>query len=107
MDQQEDRWKDMDSYFFVDYNNGFQKDYTFFNIEKQYRDKDWKDFINKIPTTRFSGCQATHFQRALQEAGIFFTSGVRLSENKFLDYMGVEFNRTHYKILEHSNSGNY
>jgi len=107
MDQQEDRWKDMTDYFFVDYNNGFEKDYTFFHIEKKYDDMDWRDFINKIQTTRFTGCQPSHFQKALQEAGIFFTCSTTIKQEKFDRYMEVPFNVTHYKILEHSNIGNY
>ena len=102
----EDRFKEMSDYFFVDYNNHFEKTYTFFSIEKKYDDFDWKSFINKIRTYTY-GCKSQDFQKALQVANIFFTSGATIKQGRFDDYMSVDFNKNHYRILEHSNIGNY
>ncbi len=92
--------------FFVDYNNGFQKDYQMFDIEKQADDFNWRDFINKIRTFS-SGCQSEEFQKALQENNIYFISHFEIDQEGFDKYMNVDFNKTHYTVLEHNNIGNY
>lgn len=77
-----------------------------FKIEKQEYGFDWKSFINKIRSYTY-GCQSKEFQQALQENNIYFVAGDKFSQNRFDDYMNVEFNRKHFTILEHNNIGNY
>ena len=100
------RWKNMFSAFFVDYNNGFQKDYQMFSIEKQKEDFNWRDFINKIRTFS-SGCQSKDFQKALQENNIYFIADFKIDQKSFDEYMDFDFNKTHCTVLEHNNIGNY
>lgn len=94
-------------FYFIDYNNGFEKEYYRFYIDKNYKDIDWQEFINSIPTTRFTGCQITHFQDALWNKGIKYVMLHRLSQGQYNSYMTVEYNKTHSMTVEHQNSGNY
>jgi len=101
-------WKDMFSCFFVNYNNGFEKTYVQFEIDKLYKNYNWRSFINNIETTRITGCTTTHFQRALQEAGIaFIMYPWMFDQKKYNEWMEVEWNKKNILTLEHSNIGNY
>lgn len=99
------RWKNMMRCFFVDYNNGFEKTYQMFEIEKQEENFDWRGFINKIKA--YNGCGTKELQQALQENNIYFIAYHTFSKERFDEYMTVDFNKQNSTILEHNNIGNY
>jgi hypothetical protein len=100
------RWENTFDCFFVDYNNGHQKDYEMFKIERQVANFDWKSFINSIRTYTY-GCKSKEFQEAMHENNIYYVHVCKYSQERFDNCMDIDFNKKHYKILEHNNIGNY
>ena len=93
--------------FFTNYNNGFEKTYTWMDVDKEAFKLPWKDICNKISTTRFSGLTDFGLQRYLQDNNIFYLHRGPISRKKMDDYLSVKYNKQHSKIITHSNIGNY
>jgi len=102
-----DAFENMKGVWFINYNNGYEKTYTKYDIDKDMWDINWREFINKIPTTRITGCTPGHFEQALQLHNIAFLHGVSLNQKGWEKWQEVEWNRINIKVLEHDNIGNY
>ena len=100
------RWNNLFNAFFIDYNNGFEKTFQMFKIEKQKETFDWKQFINKIKTYAH-GCGSEEFQQALQDNNIYFIAGPTYTQKRYNKFMEFNFNKNHFITLEHNNIGNY
>jgi hypothetical protein len=103
----ERRWHNMINAFFIDYNNYHEKVYYGYELENKGEDFDWRNFINKIPSNRFTGATNRSFQKALQDSHIAFWYLSRYTEKEFKEFMEFVDNKGKFKILEHGNIGNY
>lgn len=93
---------------FTDYNNMFEKTYTWMDVEKSTFDMDWTRIINAQPRNYIYGFTDFRLQTYMHDNGIFYLHRGSVDYEWIMNYINAnDFNKEHSKIIEHSNIGNY
>ena len=94
--------------FFIDYCNGFEKRYYWFDVKEDVFNLDWTAICNGLPSNYTSGLGSFGLQKFMHINDIFYLWRGNIDEEKVFSYINATaINKERCKIIEHRNIGNY